>query len=68
MQAKLDGLEKEPQRVGRRVNIEKTKDLRVNSSITEAFRIGDRRSTRMAFSEYLGIVFCRVGPKSTDFS
>ncbi len=39
MQAKLNDLVEESQKVGLRVNIEKTKDLRVNSRTTEAFKI-----------------------------
>jgi hypothetical protein len=41
MQAKLDDLVRESQRVGLNVNIEKTKNLRVNSRTTAAFRIGE---------------------------
>jgi hypothetical protein len=44
MQAKLNDLVEETQKVGLRVNIEKTKDLCVNSRTTEAFRIGEEES------------------------
>jgi hypothetical protein len=41
LQAKLNNLVEESQKVGLSVNIEKTKDLRVNNRITEAFEIGE---------------------------
>jgi hypothetical protein len=41
MQEKLDDLVEEFQKVGLRVNIKKTKDLRVNSRTTKACRIGE---------------------------
>jgi hypothetical protein len=37
----------ESQKVGLRVNIEKTKDLYVNSRTTEAFRIGEEAIERV---------------------
>jgi hypothetical protein len=54
MQAKLDDLVRESQRVGLRVNISKTKDLRVNSRTTEAFRIGEEAIERVDDFLYLG--------------
>jgi hypothetical protein len=53
MQAKLNNLVEESQKVGLRVNIEKTKDLRVNSRTTEAFRIGEEAIERV-FGTFLG--------------
>jgi hypothetical protein len=44
----------ESQKVGLRVNIEKTKDLRVNSRVTEAFRIGEEAIQRVDDFLYLG--------------
>jgi uncharacterized protein YabE (DUF348 family) len=54
MQAKLSDLVEESQKVGLRVNIEKTKDLRVNSGTTEAFRIGEEAIERVDDFLYLG--------------
>jgi hypothetical protein len=54
MQEKLDDLLEESQKVGLRVNIEKTKDLRVNSGTTEAFRIGEEAIERVDNFLYLG--------------
>ena len=54
MQAKLDDLVRESQKVGLRVNIEKTKDLRVNSRTTAAFRIGEEVIERVDDFLYLG--------------
>ncbi len=47
-------LVKESQKVGLRVNIEKTKNLRVNSRTTEAFRIGEEVIERVDDFLYLG--------------
>jgi hypothetical protein len=44
----------ESQIVGLRVNIEKTKDLRVNCRTTEAFRIGEEAIERVDDFLYLG--------------
>ncbi len=54
MQAKLKDLVEESQKVGLRVNIEKTKDLRVNSRKTEAFKIGEEAIERVDDFLYLG--------------
>ncbi len=54
MQTKLNDLVEESQKVGLRVNIEKTKDLRVNSRVTEAFRIGEEVIERVDDFLYLG--------------
>jgi hypothetical protein len=54
MQAKLVDLVRESQKVGLRVNISKTKDLRVNSRTTEAFRIGEEAIQRVDDFLYLG--------------
>jgi hypothetical protein len=54
MQAKLDNLVKESQKVGLRVNIEKTKDLRVNSRTMTAFKIGEEPIERVDDFLYLG--------------
>jgi hypothetical protein len=54
MQAKLNNLVEESQKDGLRVNIEKTKDLRVNSRTTEAFRIGEEVIERVDNFLYLG--------------
>jgi hypothetical protein len=54
MQTKLDDLVKESQKVGLRVNIAKTKDLRVNNGTTEAFRIGGEAIERVDDFLYLG--------------
>jgi hypothetical protein len=54
MQEKLDDLVEESRKVGLRVNIEKTKDLCVNSGTTEAFRIGEEAIERVDDFLYLG--------------
>ncbi len=60
MQAKLNNLVEESQKVGLRVNIEKTKDLRVNSRVTEAFRIGEEAIERVDDFLYLGSKILRA--------
>jgi hypothetical protein len=54
----------ESQKVELRVNIEKTKDLRVNSRITEAFRIGEEEMTSCTWDPR----FTRVDEHSCTFS
>jgi hypothetical protein len=53
-QAKFSDLVEESQKVGLRVNIEKTKDLRVISRSTAAFRIGEEAIERVDDILYLG--------------
>jgi hypothetical protein len=47
MQAKLKDLVEESQKVGLRVNTEKTKYLSVNSKTTEAYRLGEEAIERV---------------------
>ncbi len=42
MQEKMDDIVEESQKVGLKINISKTKDLRVNSNTTEVFKIGEK--------------------------
>jgi hypothetical protein len=54
LKTKLKDLVEESQKVGLRVNIEKTKNLRVNSRKTEAFKIGEEAIERVDDFLYLG--------------
>ncbi len=66
MQAKLDDLVEESQKVGLRVYIEKTKDLRVNSGTTEAFKIGEEAIERVDDFLYLGSMIDENGGTLLD--
>jgi hypothetical protein len=54
MQAKLNNLVEESQKVGLRVNIAKTKDLHSNSRTTKAFKNGEEAIERVDDFLYLG--------------
>jgi hypothetical protein len=54
IQAQLDNLVEESQKIGLKINISKIKDLRVNSNIIEALKIGDEAIETVDDFTYLG--------------
>jgi exonuclease III len=68
MQSKTDDLVNEAQKVGLKVNISKTKDLRVNSNTREAFRIGEEMIESVEDFTYLGSKVAADGGGLSDIN